>query len=162
MSETRKTSQCPLYGVNADRTVKTPWCPSCQTYKGAENDVYTCPECGRRGFACCVPGPNQPCYECYGKTKLTGVSGMKVVELLERLKFLRKHASTLSSLAEEARKEAVKVVELLREQGVTDTHQTHRYGCCNTDEMHMHDFPDCCSPDCWCQRDLQVPKKGKK
>ena len=134
---------------------KSPWCPACLDYKGEENELHTCIECGIRGFACCVPGPGQLCVNCYEEKKGARGTGIRVSELVRRVTFFRRQRAMLLGMADDYEREAVRVLALLRHQGVENPSQTHRWGCCNSEQTHCHEAPACCSPKCWCQREVQ-------
>lgn len=40
-------------------------CPYCGNARPPDDAyVYECPQCGKQGFDCCVPGRNTLCWEC--------------------------------------------------------------------------------------------------
>ena len=49
----------------ADITVAR--CPVCKTLYDTPQKTWTCGNCGKQGFSCCVPGPHELCNECHEK-----------------------------------------------------------------------------------------------
>lgn len=47
------------------KTEQKEMCPACGNKRMPDDaHVYECPECGKNGFDCCVPGSNTLCWEC--------------------------------------------------------------------------------------------------